>query len=121
MEAELHEERQIRRKKKETKKAKPIAKIGQQPTSEYRDRNPSQRSPTGEKEEDTEAKTQKAMKIIPSECGSRTEQARRETGNPEIAQGRATAAKKGQQRGERRHNRPEQTAKKEKKNKPQES
>ena len=56
-------------------------------------------------------KTQKAMKTNHSECGRSTEQAIRETLNPELAQGRATAAKKGQQREERRHNRPEQTAK----------
>ena len=87
--------------------------MSEQPTSEYGDRNPSQRSPTGEKE-DTEAKTQKATKTIPKECGSRTEQAKRETGNPEFVQGRATAAKKGQQRVERRHNRLELTAKKRK-------
>ena len=68
----------------------------EQPTSEYGDWNPSRRSPTGEKEEDTKAKTQKAMKTTPRECRSSTEQGRRETGNPEFAQGRATAAKKEQ-------------------------
>ena len=57
----------------------------------------------------------KTMKIIPSECGSRTEQSS-ETGSPELAQRRATAAKKGEQSVERRQNRPEPMAKKEKKN-----
>ena len=55
--------------------------------------------------------------IIPSESGSRTEQAS-ETGNPELAQGRATAAKKGEQSEERRQNIPEPTAKKENKKRP---
>ena len=50
----------------------------EKPTSKYGDRNPSRSILTVEKEEDTEAKTQKAMKTTPGECGSSTEQAIRE-------------------------------------------
>ena len=37
----------------------------EQPTSKYGDRNPSWSSQTGEKEEDTDAKIQKAIKTTP--------------------------------------------------------
>ena len=94
--------------------------MSEQPTSKYGYRT-RQRSLTGEKKKKrTPRRKHKPKKIIPSECGSITEQAS-ETGNPELVQGRATAAKKGEQSVERRQNRPEPTAKKEKKNKLQES
>ena len=68
----------------------------------------------GEKEEDTEAKTQKAMKTTPGECRSSTEQARRGTGNPELEQARGTAAKSIEDTTDR-------SKQQRKENKPQES
>ena len=59
------------------------------------------------------------MKEIPRECGSRTEQAR-ETGNLELAQGTATAAKEGEQCEERRQTYRSQRQRKKRKRKRQE-
>ena len=67
----------------------------EQPTSKDGYLNPRQMSPTGEKKKTLRQKD-KTRKRIPRESRSRTEQAS-ETGNPELAQGRATAAKKGKQ------------------------